>query len=207
MNFIIIMRLTHLQFSLFKAVCWRRLNSLSKSQPIVIGAYPKLMKFYDRLGVALKIHDYSYSFSTKGPNDPTPRDSSVKAHMIYNGASGRAGVGVPSTVYAARSSRSPNILNVFLSFILWICTTLVYVIHYSRLLFLSRPSSRTPTVLCRETLRAWTERTAQQNFISRMLGWEGFVADVILPLFSAVCTTSIEEVWEHPAAEILGKLC
>ncbi|CAE6429681.1 unnamed protein product [Rhizoctonia solani] len=167
------------------------------------GPYPKLMKFYDHLGVTLKLHDYSYSFSTKGPNDLKLKDSSVKTHMIYNGASGRAGVGVPSTVYAAQSSAPPNMLNVLFNFIRWMLFTLIFVIHYARLFFLSRPSSRKPTTLCRETLRAWTKRTAQQSFISRALGWEGFVAHVIVPLFSAVCTTSVHDVWEHPVAEIL----
>ncbi|GAB1519274.1 hypothetical protein RhiTH_002340 [Rhizoctonia solani] len=167
------------------------------------GPYPKLMKFYDRLGVTLKLHDYSYSFSTVAPNNLKPKTSSIKTHMIYNGASGRAGVGVPSTIYGVQSRAPLKTLSILLSLIQWMLAMFIFTIHYIRLLSLSRPSSRTPTPLCRETLRAWTKRTTQQNSIFCMLGWEVFVEDVIVPLFSAVCTTSVNDVWEHPVAEIL----
>ncbi|KAJ1311599.1 hypothetical protein OPQ81_010076 [Rhizoctonia solani] len=164
------------------------------------GPYPKLMKFYDHLGVALKLHDYSYSFSVRPANSQT---HCIKTHMIYNGASGRAGMGMPSTVYVSQGSNPVSVLAVLFNLVQWLFATLVLAIHYLRLFFLSRPSSRTPTHLCRETLRTWMERTTRQNFISRALGWETFVANVIVPLFSAVCTTSTEDVWEHPVAEIL----
>ncbi|KEP54911.1 microfibrillar-associated protein [Rhizoctonia solani 123E] len=163
------------------------------------GPYAKLMKFYDHLGVALKLHDYTYSFSSRIAGSLESKACRVKAHMLYNGDSGRAGVGVPSTIYAAHESK----LTVLLDLIRWLFATLALVFHYIRLLFLSRTASRTPTHLCRETLRAWTQRTARESFISRMLGWEAFVANVIAPFFSAVCSTSLADVWDHPAAEIL----
>ncbi|KAG8689521.1 hypothetical protein FRC11_002174, partial [Ceratobasidium sp. 423] len=167
------------------------------------GPYPKLMKFYDHLGVALKLHDYSYSFSTMAASGFESKSSYIKTHMIYNGASGRSGMGVPSNVYAVRDTKPSNVLAVLFEFARWLLATLIFAVHYIRLFFLSRPSSRTPTHLCRETLRTWVQRTTEQNFISRILGWEAFVEDVIVPLFSAVCTTSLEDVWEHPVAEIL----
>ncbi|CAE7161708.1 unnamed protein product [Rhizoctonia solani] len=167
------------------------------------GPYAKLTKFYDHLGVALKMHNYSYSFSSRTTGGFESKDWRVRTHMLYNGDSGRAGVGVPSTVYAAQGSKPFNALFVLVNFIRWLLAALVLGIHYIRLLFLSRPASRTPTHLCRETLKAWTQRTTRQNFISRILGWEAFVEDVVVPLFSAVCTTSISDIWEHPAAEIL----
>ncbi|KAG9104150.1 hypothetical protein FRC06_005042 [Ceratobasidium sp. 370] len=166
------------------------------------GPYPKLIKFYDHLGVALKLHDYSYSFSTFGAS--APGHNSITTQMIYNGASGRDGVGVPSSVFRTRRLSSPlDMLTVLVSTLTWILSMLALVLHYGRLYLLSRPSARTPTHLCQETLRAWAARTTRQNFISRSLGWEGFIADVIVPLFSAVCTTTIDDVWEHPAGEIL----
>ncbi|KAH7345149.1 hypothetical protein B0J17DRAFT_30410 [Rhizoctonia solani] len=167
------------------------------------GPYPKLMKFYDHLGVALKLHDYSYSFSTKAAGSSGPNASQIKTHMIYNGASGRAGMGIPSTIYAAQGTKPPNVIVMFFGFVQWLLATLVLAIHYFRLFLLSRPASRKPTHLCRETLRDWAQRTTQQNFISRMLGWEAFVAAIIVPLFSAVCTAPMINVWDHPAAEIL----
>ncbi|KEP46156.1 microfibrillar-associated protein [Rhizoctonia solani 123E] len=174
------------------------MRSIQGSTVHGVGPYAKLMKFYDHLGVALKLHDYSYSFSSKTTGSVGPQACRTNTHMLYNGDSGRAGVGIPSTVYTAQDFKPT-----FSRYIQWLFATLVLVIHYIRLLFLSRPASRTPTHLCRETLRAWTQRTTRQNFIFRILGWEAFVADVIVPLFSAVCTASIADVWEHPVAEIL----
>ncbi|KAG9128229.1 hypothetical protein FRC07_002518 [Ceratobasidium sp. 392] len=166
------------------------------------GPYPRLMRFYDRLGVALKLHDYSYSFSTLVPS--ASGHNPIITQMIYNGASGRDGVGVPSNVFRTRRLLSPlDLVTILASTLTWFFFMLALVLHYGRLYVLSRPSARTPTHLCRETLRAWADRTARQNFVSRLLGWEAFVADVIVPLFSAVCTTSIDDVWEHPAGEIL----
>ncbi|QRW18990.1 microfibrillar-associated protein MFAP1, Zn finger, CCHC type protein [Rhizoctonia solani] len=82
------------------------MRSIQGGMSTLIRSIPKLMKFYDRLGVTLKLHDYSYSFSTVAPNNLKPKTSSIKTHMIYNGASGRAGVGVPSTIYGVQS-RAP----------------------------------------------------------------------------------------------------
>ncbi|KAG8705164.1 hypothetical protein FRC09_003119 [Ceratobasidium sp. 395] len=166
------------------------------------GPYPKLMKLYDHLGVALKLHDYSYSFST--PVASISGNNPITTQMIYNGASGRDGVGVPSSVFRTRRLSNPlDLVTILFSVLTWLFSMLALVLHYGRLYVISCPTARTPTHLCRETLRAWAKRTTQQNFVSRLLGWEAFVADVIVPLFSAVCTTSIEDVWEHPAGEIL----
>lgn len=161
------------------------------------------MKFYEHLGVELKQHDYSYSFSnfTSLHSKRTP----IRTRMIYNGASGREGMGIPSSVYSTHLLKPLDILATLARFLRWILAMLALALHYARLYVLSRPSARTPTHLCRETLRAWSIRTTQQNALSRLLGWEVFVSDVIVPLFSAVCTTSVEDVWNHPAAEILGK--
>lgn len=161
------------------------------------------MKFYEYLGVELKQHDYSYSFSTL---NPARSDTPINTHMIYNGASGRAGMGLPSNAYRTNQfSGALNMATTLFNLIRWILTTLILALHYARLYVLSDPSSRTPTHLCRETLRAWASRTTQENAISRLLGWETFVQAVIVPLFSAVCTTSTDDIWEHPAAEILGE--
>ncbi|QRW05047.1 microfibrillar-associated protein MFAP1, Zn finger, CCHC type protein [Ceratobasidium sp. AG-Ba] len=166
------------------------------------GPYPKLIKFYENLGVKLKLHDYSYSFSKIVPS--VSRQNPITTQMIYNGASGREGLGIPSSVLQARRLSSPiDTLAMLASMLVWAYSMLGLFLHYVRLFVISRPSARTPTHLCHETLREWAVRTTQQNFLSRLLGWESFVADVIVPLFSAVCTTSIDDVWKHPAGEIL----
>ena len=169
-----------------------------------IGPYPRLIKFYEHLGVELKQHDYSYSFSTFAT--PDSKRTPVSTRMIYNGASGREGMGIPSSVYSTHLPKPLDALAILTNFLRWVFAMLALALHYARLYQLSRPSARTPTHLCRETLRAWTTRTTQQNALSRLLGWEAFVSDVIVPLFSAVCTTSVDDVWKHPVAEILGKL-
>lgn len=169
-----------------------------------VGPYPRLIKFYEHLGVELKQHDYSYSFSTFATSNSERTSPSTR--MIYNGASGREGMGIPSSVYNTYLPKPLNTLAVLTNLLRWVFAMIALALHYARLYVLSRPSARMPTDICRETLRAWTARTTQQNTLSRLLGWEAFVSDVIVPLFSAVCTTSVDDVWKHPVAEILGRL-
>lgn len=42
------------------------------------------------------------------------------------------------------------------------------------------------------------------RFLELDVRWQLFVEDVLVPLFSAVCTTARETVWEHPVEEFLG---
>ena len=65
-----------------------------------------------------------------------------------------------------------------------------------------RPTNRYMTLL------EWTEATTPRGRIVRWLEidvrWQLFVEDVLVPLFSAVCTAPRESVWEHPVEEFLG---
>lgn len=58
------------------------------------------------------------------------------------------------------------------------------------------------------TLREWTVQTTPSSPIARVLTldtrWQEFIQDVIVPLFSAVCTCGEEMVWELPIEEVLG---
>ncbi|KDQ19910.1 hypothetical protein BOTBODRAFT_101781 [Botryobasidium botryosum FD-172 SS1] len=62
----------------------------------------------------------------------------------------------------------------------------------------SIPSARKPTASCTIfTLARWTGAD---------LSWHHFVGGIVIPLFSAVCTASAEDVYSHPAEEILEYL-
>ena len=58
------------------------------------------------------------------------------------------------------------------------------------------------------TLRAWTEMTTPRSSLAKRLGldekWKEFVSGVVVLLFSAVCTTPEEMVWDMPVGEVLG---
>lgn len=61
----------------------------------------------------------------------------------------------------------------------------------------------------KETLAEWTRRTTPSNFIARTFGmdvaWTKFVDEVVIPLFSAVCTAPADDIYQHPVNEILGE--
>ncbi|KAI0089742.1 hypothetical protein BDY19DRAFT_940569 [Irpex rosettiformis] len=57
------------------------------------------------------------------------------------------------------------------------------------------------------TFREWIQSTTPRSTLSRWLGldkrWMAFAEDILIPLFSAVCTASEEAIWEHPVEEFL----
>ena len=57
------------------------------------------------------------------------------------------------------------------------------------------------------TLREWTLHTAPTYPVFQLLRlniyWHQFIANVVIPLFSAVCTAGEDYIWEMPVEEIL----
>ncbi|KAI0685260.1 splicing factor, Prp19-binding domain-containing protein [Cytidiella melzeri] len=57
------------------------------------------------------------------------------------------------------------------------------------------------------TFRDWVRLTTPQSALSKWVGldkcWVEFANDILIPLFSAVCTIPEESVWEHPVEELL----
>jgi len=84
--------------------------------------------------------------------------------------------------------------------------TLQTVLCYLRLVFMALPFMR-PTEVAEMTFREWSQYSMPRGVLASMSGaegvWKEFVEDVLVPLFSAVCTASEGHVMAHPAEEFL----
>lgn len=60
------------------------------------------------------------------------------------------------------------------------------------------------------TFREWIDMKTPESGIARWAGWDRrwqeYARDVLVPLYSAVCTAPEEVVWDHPVEEFLGEL-
>jgi hypothetical protein len=60
------------------------------------------------------------------------------------------------------------------------------------------------------SLRQWSEITVPKNPIAKWIGldeaWREFTSALLVPFYSALCTASCEDIWNHPVEEILGEL-
>jgi microfibrillar-associated protein 1 len=133
--------------------------------------------------------------------------------MIYNGASGREGLGMPSVMNQSylQTKGEPTYVRATAKAIIlamFILTTLQVLINYLRLILLSVPFLR-PRRLENLTFREWTAHTVPNGTLARISGldiaWKDFTRQILIPLFSAVCTASETDVMEHPMEEFLGK--
>lgn len=188
----------------------------------VIGYYPQLIALYTHLGVFFRRSDFSYSFSFLNalPSQRTEESEKDSVHLasfaihptiIYDGASGRAGISVPTVlkqVYATLPRRTFRRcwarLKFFFMFALSMATL---VFFFLRLQFLASPWLRGKSA-GELSWSEWAKLMTPHDTLSRMAGldarWRVFVQDVCVPLFSAVCTAPREDIEEHPAEELLG---
>ncbi|CAL1697228.1 unnamed protein product [Somion occarium] len=204
------------------------------------GYYPQLIALYKHLGVQFRTADFSYSFSTLYSSGPRPRGDSMETTMIYNGASGRDGVGIPSSLFPSKELKAEGILIEFLAtargYLLYFFSTVILLLFYLRILLfslplrvnippttelpifrirISLPQTSVVRLLAKTTIRpapnttlhSWMQYTTPTSPLAQLLGldrqWRIFIINVIVPLFSAVCTASEEHIWNMPVEEIL----
>ncbi|KAJ7223394.1 hypothetical protein GGX14DRAFT_513778 [Mycena pura] len=166
------------------------------------GYYPHFIALYTKLGVEFRLNDYSYSFSSF-----SQKSGPLQTTMIYNGASGRAGLGMPAWMQDLyfRRERHHTIMRIF-GLALFILTTLQLFACYVRLILFSLPPVRSKR-FNDLTFGEWAAETVPCNFFARVLGfdsaWKSFTQDVLIPLFSAVCTAPEEAINAHPVEDIL----
>ena len=183
----------------------------------VAGYYPQLIALYTRLGVLFRRSNFSYSFSfINALPSHVHRDAfAIRPTVIYNGASGRTGISVPTALKQVYTTlphqplrrtfrRARARLTFFLTFGL---SMAILVYFFVRLQFLASPWLRGKNA--RELSWAeWAERMTPRGSLARITGldtrWRAFMQDLCLPLFSAVCTAPREDIEEHPAEEFLG---
>ena len=161
--------------------------------------------------------NFSYSFSHLNPfpvglsEKQTREHSAIHPTLIYNGASGRGGLSVPSALRQIYTTLPHGTLRrararivVLFSFVLSIAS-IAFI--FFRLQLLASPWLRGKS--SKElSWGQWVESMTPRGRISRMVGldkrWRTFMQDVCIPLFSAVCTAPRNDVENHPAEEFLG---
>ncbi|KAJ7480105.1 hypothetical protein B0H11DRAFT_1725374 [Mycena galericulata] len=165
------------------------------------GYYPHLIALYTKLGVSFRERDFSYSFSL------SEKARQMRTTMIYNGASGRDGVGMPSWLQDLHLYRKGHrTVTRIVALGLFILSTLQLFVCYMRLILFALPPLRSQQ-LNAMTFEAWAAETVPRNFVARIFGfdrtWRSFTHDVLIPLFSAVCTAPEEAVNAHPVEDFL----
>lgn len=132
--------------------------------------------------------------------------------MIYNGASGRAGVSMPSIMDEQYLSAKTHHLAVRMAAkacALWFFTlmTLQVVFNFLRLIWLALPWGR-QQCLRDMSFGEWREHSVPRGMLARCFraddGWRVFTEEILVPLFSAVCTAGEADVGNHPVEEFLG---
>jgi len=184
------------------------------------GYYPNLIALYRHLEIPLKATYYTFSFarlpiSSSAPtptsysgstshsnSNSKPRVTTDRPHFIHSGASGHSIPSLPSSAYI-----SP------LAFITSILKLVGYAGCYILLLALSFLSFHNllPTLFS-GTLRDFTNQIS--NFLYHPIPlpllytplgslWKGFIADIVIPLFSSVGTMPEDEVYATQVGVLL----
>lgn len=176
----------------------------------IAGYYPQLIALYKHLGVPFRTSNFSYSFSYIRRSLLPKSSPKLQPTLIYDGASGTRGLSIPTSLQEPYRHLPPGLsrllshLHCLLTFAL---TTLLILWNFLRLQVLAAPWFRDKQV-DKLTWAAWAERSMPRGRIARLFGldesWRAFVSEVCVPLFSAVCTSSREDVLGHPAEELLG---
>ncbi|KAJ6519280.1 hypothetical protein C8R45DRAFT_950840 [Mycena sanguinolenta] len=168
------------------------------------GYYPRLIALYTQLGVAFRQADFSYSFSLFSKTEKT---QTLRTTMIYNGASGRNGAGMPSSLQDLYvHSKANRLLARAFALGIFVLSTVLLLICYIRLLFFAVPVVRSK-LHNGLTFEEWVVETTPTHFVWRLFRldttWKSFTQDVLVPLFSAVCTAPKDLVNTHPVEDFL----
>lgn len=139
-----------------------------------LGYYPRLLRLLKELDVPVRPDDLTFAFSN---------DTSTKIpYLIYNGLSGLQGLSIPS------SSKSPisTLLAIIYYTISFIYLCIICLLHYHLHLF--------PRI---------KEITFGEFCTAFMIPGE-FMRNVLVPLYSGVCTCAADDILNYPAGLIVG---
>ncbi|KAJ7119899.1 hypothetical protein C8R43DRAFT_1099128 [Mycena crocata] len=170
------------------------------------GYYPHLLALYTKLGVVFRQADFAYSFSLFS-HWQSEKGHPLRTTMIYNGASGRNGVGMPAWMRDMHLSRKGHrLLTRAVALGLFLLSAAQLLICFMRLVFFAIPvvrPKRTNTL----TFEEWAAETVPRGVVAKTFGfdstWRSFTQDVLIPLFSAICTVPEETVNAHPVEDLL----
>lgn len=128
--------------------------------------------------------------------------------MVYNGSSGRKGVGMPAWMQDLHLYRKGHraVTRAFALGLFILSTVQVFVCYMRLILFALPVRSKRLNAM---TFEEWAAETVPRNFIARTFGfdaaWRSFTQDVLIPLFSAVCTAPEEAINAYPVEDFLGE--
>ncbi|KAJ7630428.1 splicing factor, Prp19-binding domain-containing protein [Roridomyces roridus] len=166
------------------------------------GYYPHLIALYQKLGIEFHRQDFSYSFSVLSG----AHKQQMKTTLIYNGASGRNGVGLPSWLQDNLYRKGNSFVAQAFTLGLFILSAVQLFVCYMRLILFAIPPLRSQRWNAL-TFEQWAVETTPTGPIARWLGfdsvWRDFTQDLLIPLFSAVCTAPKEAINAHPVEEFL----
>lgn len=165
------------------------------------GYYKQLIALYRHLGVKFRHADFSYSFSSLTPT--AKGKPCLRPYFIYNGSSGVKGIAFPA--YDSYGRLAQDVGTKVISLFYFVFATMVVLFIYLRLLTLASPMFRPDPSI---TFHQWVSQTTPKGVIARWtrfdVSWYEFTREVLLPMFSAVCTAPKEDVHAHPMADFLG---
>ncbi len=162
-----------------------------------------MIKLYKHVGIEFRRANYSYSLSKLSfASGKGKLDTSV----LYNGNSGLAGISMPSDMQDTNDDPSCSNVSYIITRMTFLASSLVLLLNYMRVVILACPLFQS-----RDTsFGAWIEENCPQNLLARFLGfdesWKHLCYDILLPLFSGICTASREEMLSHPVLDFLGTM-
>lgn len=173
----------------------------SPTDSLLTGYYPHLIKLYKHVGIEFQRANYSYSLSKL--SSASGKRKLVTA-VLYNGNSGLSGISMPADTYDLNKGHSRFSMSNFIAQISFLASAAVLLLSYIRVILLACPLSKRRDT----TFGAWIESNSPSNPLAKFLGfdtsWKLLCYDILLPLFSGICTASREEMLAHPVLDFLG---
>ncbi|KAI5832809.1 hypothetical protein K523DRAFT_297471 [Schizophyllum commune Tattone D] len=178
------------------------------------GHYPQLIAMYKKLGIRVRVANFTYSFSrllNLGSKHGLPE---MSTYLLYNGASGRKGVNLPSEKYPMSSkgafkcaeSTETHLGNMFRAYMRHYVYTFHLLLCYLWLVVQAVPWLRIQGVEDM-VFEDWAFHVRPRHWITRIIGledfWLQYVFLTLVPLFSAVCTAPERRILSHPVEDLL----
>ncbi|XP_006454544.1 hypothetical protein AGABI2DRAFT_182515 [Agaricus bisporus var. bisporus H97] len=173
------------------------------------GYYPQLLAMYKKVGVKLRPSNFDYSFSLFSPPS-TKKKRKITTTFIYNGSSGRSGLSMPSYLADMSLQVKALFLNSFLrkmwTYVVFLSMTMEILFCFIMSAVHAAPFLR-PHDLEDKSFGKWAEDVKPTNAVARWIGldvaWQNYVRDVMVPLWSGMCTATAQDILNYPAVEFL----
>ncbi|KXN89800.1 hypothetical protein AN958_04804 [Leucoagaricus sp. SymC.cos] len=172
------------------------------------GYYPQLISMYKKLGVRIREADFTYSLALFTPSGPNSKRK-ITSTFIYNGLSGRAGFGKPSSL--GKMFKGTAFTGFFMQLWSWLVfafMTLETIFCFLVSAIYAAPFFRSADIE-NKSFGEWADEATPRNLLARLIGldcaWRSYVRDIMVPMYSAMCTATSEDILSYPAVDFLGE--